>query len=277
MVLSTNRGKNLLSIDVYTCVDVFSPASENGNVKMMNLLVDNGYKPEKSIDDYLFLNALKSNDPNVLNKYSGYRCKGFDFTSRLYEYADKLETVKYMVENGANPNGPNGSSAALIQASEYGYTETAEYLIKKGANANSATIWSTDSEFTGKNYDSALYYTIIGGNFDIVKLLVKNGADVEQKMTFSSGTETALYTAAGCGSRNIVEYLIKKGAKVNFQNTIGETPLMHAAANGWIDNVKLLVNSKAKINLKDNEGHTALDLAKEGKYQDVADFLEGIR
>jgi len=253
-------------------VDVFNAAWENGNAKMMKLILDNGYKSDKSIEDCLFINALKSSDPNELKKYMGYKYKGFDYTAALSIYGGKLETLKFLVEGGAKVNGVDGDGLMLSASSYDGKTDIVDYLIRNGANINAAIVGTdADGDLKGKRIDSAFNNAVIRGNLNIIKLLVENGADIEQEL---NGNETPLLAAAGCGSKHILEYLLKKGAKVNHQNSKGESALMRAAHLGRIDNVKLLIEFNADKNLKDKNGHTALDLAKEKNKNDVVDYLE---
>lgn len=254
-------------------VDVFSAAWENGNAEMMKLLLDNGYKSDKSVDDCLFINALKSGDPKELKKYMGYKYNGFDYTTALSTYGGKLETLKFLVENGAKVNSADGDKL-ILSASARGDTDIVEYLVNKGANVNAVTVGS-GGDVAGKKIDLTLYSAIVRGNFDIIKLLLENGADIEQKLEFSSGiNDTPLIIAAGCGSKHILEYLLQKGAEVNYQNAKGESALMMAAYVGRLDNVKILIDYKADKSLKDNNGLTAVELAKEKKHKDIADFLE---
>ncbi len=253
-------------------VDVFNAAWENGNAKMMKLILDSGYKSDKSVEDCLFINALKSGDSKELKKFKGYSCKGFDYTNALATYKSKLETIKYLVENGAVVNSPEGDEV-MLSAAEEGNTDIVEYLISQGANVNAVAI-GTDGEVKDKKISSTLYNAIIRGNFDIIKLLIENGADIGLELDFSGGTEAPVLTAAGCSSKNILEYFLKKGAKVNYQNNKGNSPLMRAAYAGRIDNLKILLFYKADKQLKDINGHTAIDLAKEKKQKEIVDYLE---
>ena len=48
---------------------------------------------------------------------------------------------------------------------------------------------------------------------------------------------------------------------------------MWAAGYGRTDTVKLLLAAGAKANLKDNRGKTALDIAREGKFDETIKAL----
>lgn len=268
---------NPFALDV-GLVDVLDAAAKNGNLKIIKLILDNGYPLNNEKINTIIGYGLDSHNYELLKYFSEnkdkYHYKGFDYNLALegkYSKVD-LELAKFFIENGAKVNGSLGSSRLMISASTHGLTDIVEYLLKKGASANAVTIASADSENAGKNAESALNMAIIKGNLDIVKLLVDHGADLEQILEFTDGsTVTPVITAAGCGSKHILEYLIAKGANLNYQNSKGETALIRAAANGRIDNVKLLIDNKANKSLKDKDGHTALDLAKN---KDIVKLLE---
>ena len=62
-------------------------------------------------------------------------------------------------------------------------------------------------------------------DFEMVKLLIDHGADVNQK-NFRGAT--ALMAAAGAGTPALVKYLIEKGADVKARDQDGYTALMYA-------------------------------------------------
>ena len=82
-----------------------------------------------------------------------------------------------------------------------------EYLIEQGADVN--------YEVTGD--ETPLINAAWSGHFDIVKLLVDNGADVNKSSResyfFSSRLRTPLKMAKLEGHTDIVNYLMEKGAK----------------------------------------------------------------
>lgn len=268
-----NKGADLKPFALFAgSVDVLNEASQNGNIKMIKLILDNGYPlTDNSIGKAIYF--TKDNRTIIMKYFLDTKIDiNFEYEGRaLLAYAEGLDGIKFLVERGAKVNGKEGESY-LRSASESGAIDVVDYLIKKGVNVNAINI-STDGEFKGKKLDSALMKAIVRGNFEVVKLLVENGADLEYKWE-QVNNDTAVILASGCGSKHILEYLIKKGANINYKNKKGETALMRAASKGGMDNVKLLINNKADKNLKDNEGHTATDLARTNKRKDVVDFLE---
>jgi ankyrin repeat protein len=82
---------------------------------------------------------------------------------------------------------------------------------------------------------SELFNAAINNNTDLVKLLIKNGADVND----NSNGVTPLYAASRNGNFSIVKILIENGADVNKANNDGFTPLFTASHRGYLNIVKL--------------------------------------
>ncbi len=74
--------------------------------------------------------------------------------------------------------------------------ERVKELLKQGVNANLRNL--------DDHGHTALMYAAKTGNFDIVKLLIKNGADPELKNDYG---ETAISQARERGYENIAEYI----------------------------------------------------------------------
>lgn len=73
---------------------------------------------------------------------------------------------------------------------------------------------------------------------------------------------TALHHAAVGGHGEVVKELIKSGANVEEQNENGHTPLMEAASAGHVRVAEILLNAGAGINTHSNEfKESALTLA----------------
>jgi len=95
--------------------------------------------------------------------------------------------------------------------------------------------------------NTELIIASVKGNIDIVKILIKNGADINAA---SPTKETALMYAAMRGNKDVVEILIKNGADINIKDTHGNTALIYAARNITRNNddiVELLIKSGADV------------------------------
>ena len=98
------------------------------------------------------------------------------------------------------------------------------------------------------------------GNLEVVNLLLKRGAKVNQ-----SGS-SALFLAVSHGHLEVAKRLLAAAANVYHQNKDGITALMVAAMRNDVEMTKLLLQhhkrSTTGINLTNNVGLTALNLAK---------------
>ncbi len=115
----------------------------------------------------------------------------------------------------------------------------------------------------------------------IIKLLIKNGADVNAKnrslnpfIKEDEHGETPLHVAVRAGDLEVVQYLVEAGAKVEETNSSGFTALHFATFFEYTDIVKYLIKSGAKIDAKEGiRGSTVFLLAAEANYFTIIKFL----
>ncbi|KAJ7336936.1 ankyrin repeat-containing domain protein [Mycena albidolilacea] len=107
------------------------------------------------------------------------------------------------------------------------------------------------------------------GHVTVVRLLLENGADVNT----SGGLEDfALHTALANRHEKIARMLIKHGADVNLQGTRGAA-LTIAASNGMEDIVCLLLERGADVNTRGGRYGFALHAALANKHERIARLL----
>ncbi len=109
----------------------------------------------------------------------------------------------------------------LTLACFFGQGEVVNYLLKKGAEVNLPAI--NPSKVT------PLHSAVARKDFDICKLLIENGADVNATQT--KGV-TALMSAAHIGNLKLVTYLVEHGADITAQMDDGKTALAYAQEDG---------------------------------------------
>lgn len=183
----------------------------------------------------------------------------YDFTVILLErYGDdallescknkRYNTVRYLVENGANVNarGKNNTTALMIACEESFPLDIIQSLLDHGANPND----------TDNNGDTALIRACLEPiSLDIVKCLVehKNGADVN-----IANKKGACVLFGAIKRPDVIQYLLDHGANVD---CIGNycTPLMVACVFNEKRTVKCLLKAGANVFYTSNDdGFTVL-------------------
>lgn len=150
----------------------------------------------------------------------------------------------------------------LARAALGGNLEVARYLIKKKVNL----------ETPNRVGDTALAVAIGNMQYDVAKLLIEAGANVD--IPISGETEESLLMRAATDSPKMTETIVKKNSSlVNKRNNQGETPLMVAARYGSPESLKILMNAGADPTLRNNKGQTAQEIAKESKNKNTFEFL----
>ncbi len=169
-------GANLYSSSSYDWNTLIEFAAVYGRLDIIKYLLENGYDKEIFLKDNSLVFAASN-----------------DFT----------EIIKYLIENGKDIDQPFDNIkgyTALREAAQVNSVESATLLCSLGANVNA------------EGLDTPLYIAAAEGNFEIVKLLVDNGADVNYSNKFG----TTPYKIAKCFDQNeIADYLLEHGANPN--------------------------------------------------------------
>lgn len=108
------------------------------------------------------------------------------------------------------------------------------------------------------------------GHINIVKYLVKNGADINQCDRYH---QCPLFKASEGGYYDVVEYLVHHEADVNQCNEDNKSPLYKASEGGHYDVVKYLVRNNAKVNQCDHKNKTPLYKAVNIGHCNMVKFL----
>ena len=159
--------------------------------------------------------------------------------SSYYYYDDMVE---FLIKNGANVNlkDSKGKTALLWSASNS--LENAKILISNGAKLNEAANDGMTPFLQATLGVSSGKVTI-----EMCDLLRKNGTNINAELKRQSALKwTALHYAAANGDTELVKYLIKHGANVNKATGEGSTPLFLAKLGEYDDIIKILKNAGVK-------------------------------
>ena len=159
--------------------------------------------------------------------------------SSYYYYDDMVE---YLIRKGADINlkDKEGKTALLWASSNS--LENAKILI-----ANSAKVNEAANDGMTPFLQATLGVSSGKVPIEMCDLLRKNGANINASLQRKSAMGwTALHYAVVNGDAELVRYLIKHGANVNKSTGEGSSPLFLAKLGGYVDIVKILKNAGAK-------------------------------
>jgi ankyrin repeat protein len=138
-------------------------------------------------------------------------------------------------------------------------------LLDAGAPVNGSDCWNR----------TALFTVAIGGETDIMELLLSRGAQPNLYETYQG--DTLLIAAAQSNRPDELTMLVRAGGKLGWANARScATPLHAAARRGMLDAVKRLVALGADLSRTDNNGLTARGVAEKGGQLAIAQFLADV-
>jgi len=180
-----------------------------------------------------------------------------------------LDILKLLVDAGANLNIKGGKQGQeitpLMAAVASKSTPTVEYLLRtKRINVN----------IEDKDGWSALGGASRYGTSDIVRLLIRFGADVDQGQGEAESTPLMLATTDPANIES-VKHLIRAKAEVDKENTNGDTPLTIASYYENNEAVQELLKARADVNHQTQSGLSPLTLAaSKGNIEVVEQLLK---
>ena len=277
-------------------------ACQNGNVVIVELLLDNGAPIEGDGADTP-LHLVASNGYVVIAELLllrgasvDPRDSGGEAPLHLASRNGHLGIVELLLRYGADielREGLNGM-LPLHLACWAGHPAVAEVLLDRGAAPDALD----------GNGDAAIHLASQCGEFDIVRLLLDHGATVDAQGEFGwtplhhasdlgypnivqllldRGTDvdvlnkvgnTSLHMASRAGHSSVVELLVAEGADIHAKGRAsGRSPLHFASLNGHLAVSKLLLSYGADVDERDNQGDTPLHLACQEDHTAVADML----
>lgn len=172
--------------------------------------------------------------------------------------AGNFEGASILLNSGASINNRDDYLHAAIQR---GDLNIIKLLINKGIDINQLP--KENGYYTDYKGKSALAYSIIKRNVDIVKLLLLNDADINIDKEPILHLALIYYEYYEYGYKkknilNIIKLLLDAGVDIDIRNYFGTTPLIETIKEGYIDAIKLLIEYGADVNYADKEGKKPL-------------------
>ena len=202
--------------------------------------------------------AMYNDDTTTVRELLAY---GFDVNSTSADtketplmtasFLGKSDFVKILINAGGLVNKTVEGRTPLVLACMSGDLPTINVLLENGASINSST---------GLCSDTPLYWAVTKESRKAVQTLIEHGALVDVK--YLKGF-TILYAAVVQSDFDIVKLLMNAGADVNAVSYRGETPIAHAlkANPDPIPMVKYLLRRGANVKACLNDGSSLLHLA----------------
>ncbi|XP_061183603.1 glycerophosphocholine phosphodiesterase GPCPD1-like [Saccostrea echinata] len=217
-------------------------------------------------------------------------------TSTLFQNMDKIENVKKAKlvlfcwgednndSNAINTLKQNGVDGIIYDRIDFFKTgqksvfaverEQTEKILKTAGllspNAGLQALELSPSGSDLENGTTILHIAVANNNSDIVKLLLRAGADVK---TANNQGRTPLHIASRSGNADITKQLIDAGSDVDATTKDCRTALHTATWRGHTDVVRLLVEANADVNIHDGDSWTPLFWAAKLNYRQITQLL----
>lgn len=217
-----------------------------------------------------FAVAIEDDD---LEKVRGYLDAGVPADAKI-EYGENFETplmkaarsgtleiARLLLSRGADVNAKEGDDGtALNGAVDRGHAEMVELLLAAKADPNTVN----------RYLQCPLSNAVAATHLEIAELLLKAGAKPE----LPGLSLTPMMFAAFAGNADLIRLLVRYGADVNYAMTeSGQSALTSAIIAGKPEIVRLLIELKANVNRSSPDGDTPLKMARNGDQDDVAEML----
>ena len=136
----------------------------------------------------------------------------------------------------------------------------------------------------GGHFVTPLIIAAHNGQLHSVKILLRYGADIEDRGTIKIGDEddeddeviegcTPLWAAACSGHLDVVKLLVEQNADVDCRTSTDSTPLRAAAQEGHLDVVRCLVESGADVNARTQYRGTPIMVACDYGHLSIVTYL----
>lgn len=217
LLLESGANVNYVSHNL-TALDM---AKIGGLVKSIAILKSWGGRSVQPVDPDVFIKACETNDINFVidalktdsSLVNMTSTKGYgNFALMVAASKGYTEMVKLLIDNGADVNKRNCSGSTAL----YGALDSEKWgVIKNQSLKLVALLINAGADVNVKDFhgSSPLSIAAARGYYDIVRLLLENGVNVNERSDDPFGGSTALDMAEMGGHRNIMNLLRAYGAE----------------------------------------------------------------
>lgn len=204
-------------------ISTWEEACRLGSAASVKILLKLGYEPTEEERRCGYLTYHDGVFNELLKQEIPYGKDYLKWLADVGSFTNLEEHVKTLLDQGADV-----SPETLRAAAECRDRDLVKTMLEKGAAG------------TPEEGESPLETAVSIGDFEIVKLLVEAGADVNQETTLDGVPSTLMHIAAESASADVLKYLIEKGGKVDGKDGEGRRPYDYAKEVKLEENMKLL-------------------------------------
>jgi len=230
-------------------------SAARGSLTNLRFLLSKGAKPNSTPDfEYQLLTSARDTDALEILTSAGLQVdiKGWQGNTALW--STNAKKAEFLIGHGVDPDVENEvHETALLNAVRMSDSNLVAVLIKHGVKVN---------VLENRHGRSALEIAAWNGSIDIVKMLVRAGADVN----FHDGSgEATLYWAR---TSEVFEYLMEHGAKKMSGEEI-ERQLQRTLENYDLEYFGYLITHGGNPNAKDKDGVPLYDRMRRDEVRDL--------